>query len=146
MTFVIAEPCIGVKDTACVDACPVDCIHSKKNTTHDDGRPTFHSVPSSTLIPWNASTAAPAFPSAQSLRFSHRMICPRNGSTLRKSMPAMSRAANSRPTSSPSTKRRSRSQETRAESASLRSFFGGSFLRVPHDKLTPARKRLLCLR
>ena len=29
MTFVIAEPCIGTKDTACVDACPVDCIHPR---------------------------------------------------------------------------------------------------------------------
>jgi ferredoxin len=28
MTFVIAEPCIDVKDKACVDICPVDCIHS----------------------------------------------------------------------------------------------------------------------
>ncbi|MHC4947158.1 MAG: 4Fe-4S dicluster domain-containing protein [Planctomycetota bacterium] len=27
MTHVIAEPCIGTKDTACVDVCPVDCIH-----------------------------------------------------------------------------------------------------------------------
>ncbi len=27
MTYVIAEPCIGTKDTACVDVCPVDCIH-----------------------------------------------------------------------------------------------------------------------
>jgi len=27
MAYVIAEPCIGVKDKACVDACPVDCIH-----------------------------------------------------------------------------------------------------------------------
>ena len=27
MTYVITEPCIGVKDTACVDVCPVDCIH-----------------------------------------------------------------------------------------------------------------------
>jgi len=27
MPFVIAQPCIGVKDTACVDACPVDVIH-----------------------------------------------------------------------------------------------------------------------
>ena len=27
MTYVIAEPCIDVKDTACVDVCPVDCIH-----------------------------------------------------------------------------------------------------------------------
>ncbi len=31
MAYVIAEPCIGTKDTACVDACPVDCIHPKKN-------------------------------------------------------------------------------------------------------------------
>ncbi|MDA2935945.1 ferredoxin family protein [Patescibacteria group bacterium AH-259-L05] len=27
MTFIITEPCIGVCDTACVDVCPVDCIH-----------------------------------------------------------------------------------------------------------------------
>ena len=27
MTYVIAEPCIGVKDRACVDECPVDCIY-----------------------------------------------------------------------------------------------------------------------
>jgi ferredoxin len=45
MTYVIAEPCIGTKDTACVDACPVDCIHPKKNTTYDDGRAGFDEVP-----------------------------------------------------------------------------------------------------
>jgi NAD-dependent dihydropyrimidine dehydrogenase PreA subunit len=27
MAFVIAEPCIGVKDKACVEICPMDCIH-----------------------------------------------------------------------------------------------------------------------
>lgn len=27
MAYVIAQPCIGVKDTACVDACPTDAIH-----------------------------------------------------------------------------------------------------------------------
>lgn len=27
MTYIIAEPCVDVKDTACVDVCPVDCIH-----------------------------------------------------------------------------------------------------------------------
>jgi NAD-dependent dihydropyrimidine dehydrogenase PreA subunit len=27
MTYVIAEPCIGVKDYSCVEVCPVDCIH-----------------------------------------------------------------------------------------------------------------------
>jgi len=31
MAYVIAEPCIGVKDTACVEACPVDCIHPRKD-------------------------------------------------------------------------------------------------------------------
>ena len=27
MVFVIAEPCIGCCDGACVQVCPVDCIH-----------------------------------------------------------------------------------------------------------------------
>jgi len=45
MAYVIAEPCIGTKDTACVDDCPVDCIHPKKNTSYDDGRPGFEEVP-----------------------------------------------------------------------------------------------------
>ena len=31
MAYNIAEPCMGTKDTACVDACPVDCIHPKKD-------------------------------------------------------------------------------------------------------------------
>lgn len=31
MAYVIAEPCINVKDTACVDVCPVDCIHPRND-------------------------------------------------------------------------------------------------------------------
>ncbi|HLB03874.1 MAG TPA: ferredoxin family protein [Gaiellaceae bacterium] len=27
MTYVIAEPCIDLKDKTCVDVCPVDCIY-----------------------------------------------------------------------------------------------------------------------
>jgi NAD-dependent dihydropyrimidine dehydrogenase PreA subunit len=27
LTYVINEPCIGDKDTSCVEVCPVDCIH-----------------------------------------------------------------------------------------------------------------------
>ena len=30
MPHVIAEACIGTKDTACVAVCPVDCIHPTK--------------------------------------------------------------------------------------------------------------------
>jgi NAD-dependent dihydropyrimidine dehydrogenase PreA subunit len=29
MTHIITEPCVGVKDAACVDVCPVDCIYGK---------------------------------------------------------------------------------------------------------------------
>jgi len=31
VAYIICEPCIGVKDTACVDVCPVDCIHPRKD-------------------------------------------------------------------------------------------------------------------
>lgn len=31
MPYVIAAPCIGVKDTACVDACPIDVIHPRRD-------------------------------------------------------------------------------------------------------------------
>ena len=51
MTYVIVEACIGVKDRACVDVCPVDCIY--------EGRT------SCTSIPTNASTAARASRSAR---------------------------------------------------------------------------------
>src|SRR5262249_25676905 len=30
MTYVIAEPCIDIKDRSCVDVCPVDCIHESE--------------------------------------------------------------------------------------------------------------------
>ena len=44
MAYVIAEPCIGTKDSACVDACPVDCIHPRKTKQH------LHPTRSCTLI------------------------------------------------------------------------------------------------
>jgi ferredoxin len=31
MAVVITDPCINTKDTACVDVCPVDCIHPRKD-------------------------------------------------------------------------------------------------------------------
>ena len=31
MPFVITDPCIGTKDAACIDVCPVDCIHPTKD-------------------------------------------------------------------------------------------------------------------
>ena len=36
MPFIITDPCIGTKDTACVDVCPVDCIHPRKDEAEFD--------------------------------------------------------------------------------------------------------------
>ncbi|HWB18851.1 MAG TPA: ferredoxin family protein [Phycisphaerales bacterium] len=33
MTHVIGEPCIGTKDSSCVEVCPVDCIHPTPDET-----------------------------------------------------------------------------------------------------------------
>jgi ferredoxin len=45
MTYVIAEPCINTKDTACVDACPVDCIHPKKDDPKHAAEPLLYIDP-----------------------------------------------------------------------------------------------------
>src|SRR5467141_1730498 len=45
MTYVMAEPCIGTEDAPPASIVPVDCIRPKKNTSYDDGRPTFDHVP-----------------------------------------------------------------------------------------------------
>jgi NAD-dependent dihydropyrimidine dehydrogenase PreA subunit len=37
VAYVITEPCIGTKDTACVDVCPVDCIHPRKDEGDHEG-------------------------------------------------------------------------------------------------------------
>ena len=30
MTYIITEHCVGLKDAACVDVCPVDCIYTRE--------------------------------------------------------------------------------------------------------------------
>lgn len=34
MVFVIAEPCVDVKDKACVEVCPADCIYEGGRTLY----------------------------------------------------------------------------------------------------------------
>ena len=41
MTFVIQEPCVGVKDTACVAVCPVDCIYEAEPKPETSNLPMF---------------------------------------------------------------------------------------------------------
>lgn len=36
MAYIIAQPCIGVKDASCVEVCPVDCIHEGEDQYYID--------------------------------------------------------------------------------------------------------------
>jgi ferredoxin len=38
LAYIITEPCIGTKDSACVDVCPVDCIHPRKDESDFEGQ------------------------------------------------------------------------------------------------------------
>jgi hypothetical protein len=62
VTYIIAEPCIDIKDLSCVDVCP-----STASTS---------SSASSIIDPRSASTAAPASRSARSRRSSPRTRFP----------------------------------------------------------------------
>jgi len=42
MAYVITEPCIGTKDSSCVEVCPVDCIHPVPGEDgHDEAEQLF---------------------------------------------------------------------------------------------------------
>ena len=56
MPYVIGSACIGVKDTACVDACPVDCIHPRRD------EPTFAVVEKLTIEPQDCICCAACVP------------------------------------------------------------------------------------
>ena len=34
MTYVIAQPCVDVKDKACIEECPVDCIYEGQRSLY----------------------------------------------------------------------------------------------------------------
>ena len=79
MAYVIAEPCIGVKDTACVDACPVDCIHPKKDESDFEDAPQLYIDPSGVYRLWRLCARL------SSLRdLCDSMTCRPNGTSLRK--------------------------------------------------------------
>lgn len=45
MAHIIAKPCEGTKDTACVAVCPVDCIHPKKDEADFEAAPMLYIDP-----------------------------------------------------------------------------------------------------
>jgi NAD-dependent dihydropyrimidine dehydrogenase PreA subunit len=51
VTYIIAEPCIDIKDRSCVDVCPVDCIHEAERILIIDPEECIDCfAPSETLI------------------------------------------------------------------------------------------------
>ena len=98
MAYVIAEPCIGVKDTACVDACPVDCIHPRKDAADFESATQLYIDPVECI---DCGACVPVCPVSAIFALDD---LPENGSTLPRSTRATSKAANSRPTNTLSTK------------------------------------------
>ncbi len=45
MSHYIGEPCIGTKDHSCVDVCPVDCIHPRKDEPDFETEPMLYIDP-----------------------------------------------------------------------------------------------------
>ena len=56
MAYVIAEPCIGTRDTACISVCPVDAIHPHRETAG------FHATPQLYIDPENCICCAACVP------------------------------------------------------------------------------------
>ena len=56
MPFIITDPCIGTKDAACIDVCPVDCIHPRKD------EPEFEQATMLYIHPANGTAGGPRRP------------------------------------------------------------------------------------
>ena len=70
MAYVIAEPCIGTKDTACVD-----CLPGGLHSSQEGLRQVSAQKRCCTSIRWSALTAAPACPCVPFRPFSPSTIC-----------------------------------------------------------------------
>ncbi len=64
MAYTIAEPCIGTKDTACVDVCPVDCIHPRKDEANFEAEVQLYIHPDECIDCGACVPAAPSRPSS----------------------------------------------------------------------------------
>ena len=81
MAYIIAEPCIGVKDMTCVDACPVDCIHPRKD------EPGFAEVEMIYIDPVECIDCGACVPVCPVSAIFALDDCLRSGRTLRRSTP-----------------------------------------------------------
>ena len=80
MAYVIAEPCIDVIGTACVDACPVDCIHPRRNEVSFEAERTLY------IDPVECIDAAPVSQCVRFRPYSPSQTCPIAGRSMRRSI------------------------------------------------------------
>ena len=81
MAYVIAEPCIDTKDNACVEVCPVDCIHPTPDEPDYDGVNMLYIDPEECINYDACVEACPWTPALQ------RTSCPTSGRTTSRSTP-----------------------------------------------------------
>jgi ferredoxin len=70
MTYIITQPCINVKDASCLEVCPVDCIHPRKDEPDFEEEVQLYIDPDVCIdcgacepeCPWEAITAGDAVP------------------------------------------------------------------------------------
>ncbi len=86
MTYVITQPCIGVKDTSCVDVCPVDCIQPASSEEDFDTAEQLYINPDELLTAEHANLPAPSPP------FSKNQPCQRNGGIFSRSTRIITKA------------------------------------------------------
>ena len=68
MAYIICEPCIGTKDSACVDVCPVDCIHPRKDEPDFATAPMLYIHPDECIDCGACMPACPVEPSSRSTK------------------------------------------------------------------------------
>jgi NAD-dependent dihydropyrimidine dehydrogenase PreA subunit len=103
MTYVICQTLHRGEGHRLRRCLPVDCIHPKKNTSYDDGRPSFDEVSQLYIDPTECIDSGACVPVCPVSAIFALDDLPEKWKQSRRSTQATSKAANSRPQSSPNT-------------------------------------------
>ncbi len=76
MTYTIAEPCVDIKDKACIEECPVDCIYEGARMLY--------------IHPDECVDCGACEPVCLSKRSTTKTMCPNSGASTRRSTPTFS--------------------------------------------------------
>src|SRR3954453_3125540 len=144
MTYVIAQPCVDLKDRACVDKCPVDCIYEGKRMLYIHPDECVDCGACEPVCPGGAPRAGPARRSARSRPSSTRTTPRRSGratttptstSSTSSARPAV-RPSSGRSTTTTPWSRRCRRRSTTSDPARMRQPVSQRLPDFPWDQLT----------